>query len=271
MPDLLTAYAQAQPDKLAVIDDRLGVDVRTVTYAEFEAVTNRLAHVLREHGVGPGVKVVWCGQNSMGIANLVVAARKVGATAVPLNYRLSDEEAAYVTDHSDATIVYVDAEFAPLFERVRAEIPKVEHILVFDGPAPAGMTGVDELMAAASTEPPPEPDRHVGHRGDDDLHVGHDRQAEGRAAPRHRRPGPGRGDAAVHRLRARRRLHHDRAALPQRSRRLHGHRHGARPDGRAAAQVRSRGLAAPAADVQGDVDVRRADADPHDHATCPPT
>ena len=48
----------------------------------------------------------------MGIANLVVAARKVGATAVPLNYRLSDEEAAYVTDHSDATIVYVDAEYA---------------------------------------------------------------------------------------------------------------------------------------------------------------
>ena len=125
MPDLLTVYAQAQPDKLAVIDDRLGVDVRTVTYAEFEAVTNHLAHVLRDHGVGPGVKVVWCGQNSMGIANLVVAARKVGATAVPLNYRLSDEEAAYVTDHSDATIVYVDAEFAPLFERVRAEIPKV--------------------------------------------------------------------------------------------------------------------------------------------------
>jgi fatty-acyl-CoA synthase/long-chain acyl-CoA synthetase len=158
MPDLLTAYAQAQPDKVAVIDDRLGVDVRTVTYAEFEAVTNRLAHVLREHGVGPGVKVVWCGQNSMGIANLVVAARKVGATAVPLNYRLSDEEAAYVTDHSDATVVYVDAEYAPLFERVRAEIPKVNDILVFDGPAPAGMTAVDELMAAASSDPPPDPD-----------------------------------------------------------------------------------------------------------------
>ena len=110
MPDLLTTYAQLQPDKLAVVDDRLGDDVRTVTYAEFERVTNQLAHVLRDHGVGPGVKVVWCGQNSMGIANLVVAARKVGATAVPLNYRLSDEEAAYVTDHSDATVVYVDAE-----------------------------------------------------------------------------------------------------------------------------------------------------------------
>src|SRR3954453_15960592 len=157
MPDVLTTYAGVQPDKLAVIDDRHGVDVRTVTYAEFEAVTNQLAHVLAAHGAGPGVKVVWCGQNSMGIANLVVAARKVGATAVPLNYRLSDEEAAYVTDHSDATVVYVDSEYASLFERVRSEIPKVREILVFDGPAPSGMTAVDELMAAAPTTPPEGP------------------------------------------------------------------------------------------------------------------
>jgi hypothetical protein len=64
--------------------------------------------------------------------------RKVGATAVPLNYRLSDEEAAYVTDHSDASIVYVDAEFAPLFS-ASAPIPKVQHVLVFDGAAPTGM------------------------------------------------------------------------------------------------------------------------------------
>ena len=80
------------------------------------------------------------------------AARKVGATAVPLNYRLSPEEAAYVTDHCDATIVYVDAEFAPLFEQIRADIPKVEHILVFDGQAPAGMTQVDALIESAPTE-----------------------------------------------------------------------------------------------------------------------
>src|SRR4029079_2935318 len=157
MPDVLTPYAGVQPDKIAVVDDRLGVDVRTVTYAEFEAVTNQLAHVLAAHGAGPGVKVVWCGQNSMGIANLVVAARKVGATAVPLNYRLSDEEAAYVTDHSDATVVYVDSEYASLFERVRSEIPKVQEILVFDEPATSGMTGVDELMAAAPSTPPEEP------------------------------------------------------------------------------------------------------------------
>jgi fatty-acyl-CoA synthase/long-chain acyl-CoA synthetase len=156
MPDLLTVHAASHPHKRAVIDDRGGDDVRICTYAELEARSNRLAHVLLAHGVGAGDKVVWCGQNSTGIVEMVNASRKIGSTAVPLNYRLSDDEAAYVTDHSDARLVYVDAEYAGLFERIRDELPKVEHVMVFDGVAAAGMVGCDELVERASPEPPPE-------------------------------------------------------------------------------------------------------------------
>ncbi|MFV0306227.1 MAG: class I adenylate-forming enzyme family protein, partial [Desertimonas sp.] len=158
MPDLLTMHAQAQPDKPAVIDDRPGGDVRSISYRELEEASNRLARVLADHGAGPGHKVLWCGQNSLGIVTLVNAARKVGATAVPLNYRLSDDEAAYVTDHSDATIVYVDAAYAPMFARVRDQIPKVHTILVFAGPALDGMASVEALTSAASAEPLPDPE-----------------------------------------------------------------------------------------------------------------
>ena len=99
----------------------------------------------------------------MGVVELVVAARKLGATAVPLNYRLSDEESAYVTDHSDATIVYADAELAPMFERIRDQIPKVAEVLVFDGAAPAGMVvrrrarrrRADRAAASSATRPRP--------------------------------------------------------------------------------------------------------------------
>ena len=154
MADLLTDHATNQGDKAAVIDDRGNGDVRRLTYSELEDRSNRLAHVVLDHGVAPGDKVVWCGQNSTGIVLMVNAARKIGATAVPLNYRLSDEEAAYVVDHSDATIVYVDAEFAPLFERIHTEIPKVANIFVFDGAAPEAMIRIDPLLDAASDHPP---------------------------------------------------------------------------------------------------------------------
>ncbi len=153
MPDLLTVHATAQPDKAAVIDDR-NDRIRIVTYAELEQRANRLAHVLLDHGVAPGDKVVWCGQNSLGVVEFVNAARKVGATAVPLNYRLSDDEAAYVTDHSDATLVYVDAPYAALFERIRDRVPQVDDVLVFDGDAPDGMVPVDPLLAGADATPP---------------------------------------------------------------------------------------------------------------------
>ncbi|HEY5876593.1 MAG TPA: AMP-binding protein, partial [Ilumatobacteraceae bacterium] len=159
MPDFATIYAQVQPDKPAVIDDRPDGTVTTMTWAELNAQANRLANVLVGFGARPGTtKVVWCGQNSPGVVTIISAARKLGVTAVPLNYRLSDEEATYVTDHCDATIVYVDAEFAPMFERIRADVPKVEHVLVFDGAAPAGMLSAEELMAAASDDEPAEPE-----------------------------------------------------------------------------------------------------------------
>jgi len=154
MPDLLTTYAQVQPDKLAVVDDRPGGPIRRLGYAELEAEANCLARVLSEHGVSAGVKVAWCGQNSVGVVALVHAARKLGATAVPVNYRLSDDEAAYVTDHSDSTVVYVDAEHAPMFARVRDRLPSVGAFLVYDGAAPDGMTACDELVAAASPDTP---------------------------------------------------------------------------------------------------------------------
>lgn len=157
MTDVLTPHAANQPDAMAVIDDRGGGDVRTRTWAELDARANQLANVFADRGVTAGQKLVWCGQNSVGVIEAINAARRVGAIAVPLNYRLSDDEAAYVIDHCDATTVYIDAEFAPLIGRIGAAIPKVEHVLVFDGAAPAGTTACDPLVAQAPTTAPPSP------------------------------------------------------------------------------------------------------------------
>jgi acyl-CoA synthetase (AMP-forming)/AMP-acid ligase II len=155
MADFLAAYSLTQPGKAAVIDDRPDGTITTLTYGELNEQANRLVNILLDLGAIPGeTKVVWCGQNSPGIVVMINAARKLGVTAVPLNYRLSDEEATYVADHCDATIVYVDAEFAPMFERIRHDLPKVQQYLVFEGAVPDGMVDVDAAMAAASPADP---------------------------------------------------------------------------------------------------------------------
>jgi acyl-CoA synthetase (AMP-forming)/AMP-acid ligase II len=131
--DLLAMYASSQPDKAAVIDDRPGQAAVTYTFAELDSRANQLAHHLVDLGVDEATKVLWCGQNSASVVVGTQAIRKVGAVGVPLNYRLSADEAAYVIDNSDAKVVYVDAEYAPLISQVRDRVPKVTDVLVYDG------------------------------------------------------------------------------------------------------------------------------------------
>jgi fatty-acyl-CoA synthase/long-chain acyl-CoA synthetase len=155
--DLLALHAASSPDKTAVVDDNRGA-VRTLTWAQLDAVTNQLCHVLVGSGLGPGGTIAWCGQNSLGVVVLVDAARRLGVTAVPVNYRFTDEEAAYVIDHSDASMVYVDAELAPMLGRIRSDVPSVRSVLVFDGDVPDGddpwYVPVDSRAAAVPTTPP---------------------------------------------------------------------------------------------------------------------
>jgi acyl-CoA synthetase (AMP-forming)/AMP-acid ligase II len=154
LPDLLAVYASSQPGKLAVVDDRPGANVVSWTYARLEAEANRLANVLASLGVGPGEKVIWCGPNSPQVVAVINATRKLGAVAVPLNYRLTAAEARYIVIHSDACAAYVDAEYAHLIPVPGGEGPgNLRHVLVHSGPAPAGMLG-EELLARAPAEPP---------------------------------------------------------------------------------------------------------------------
>src|SRR5215472_1008433 len=154
MPDLLSAYASAQPGKLAVVDDRPGADVVSWTYAQLEAEANRLANVLASLGVGAGEKVIWCGPNSPRVVAVVSATRKLGAVAVPLNYRLTAEEARYIVTHSDACAAYADAEYAHLMPEPQGErTGSLRHVLIYDGAAPPWALGED-VVAQAPAEPP---------------------------------------------------------------------------------------------------------------------
>ena len=154
-PDLLTLHASSQPGKLAIVDDRPGAGTVSWTYAQLEAEANRLASALASLGVGPGEKVIWCGPNSPQVVAVINATRKLGAVAVPLNYRLTPAEARYIVIHSDACAAYVDAEYAHLIPAPQDERPgNLRDVLVYGGAAPPGVLG-DDLVARASAGPRP--------------------------------------------------------------------------------------------------------------------
>src|SRR5580692_5053079 len=153
MPDILSVYAQTQPRKPGVIDDKGDGNVVVWSYAELEAQSNRVANLLLSLGSGPGKKILWCGPNSPEVVAVINAARKIGAVAVPLNYRLTLEEAEYVVNHSDAEIVYADHEHAPMFATLRDRLEKVKHIIAVGGPAPEGLLSDADIAAARADAP----------------------------------------------------------------------------------------------------------------------
>ena len=153
MPDMLTDLAARFGDKPALIDDRPGGELIRWSFADLEANANRLANIFLDCGIEPGDKVMWCGRNSVWPVACGHAARKVGAISVPLNYRLTAEEAAYVVHNSDAKVTLIDAEFAPLFAKIRPETPNVAQVIVYDGAAQEGQVEADRLLDAADAGP----------------------------------------------------------------------------------------------------------------------
>jgi acyl-CoA synthetase (AMP-forming)/AMP-acid ligase II len=154
VPSYLADHAVAFRDKAAVVDDRPGAPVTTWSFAELNQQANRLAHVLLGLGVKPGESVVWCGPNSPGVLRAIHALPKIGAVMVPLNYRFTAEEAAYVVHNSDAVVVYADAEQAGLLARIRDAVPHVRHFITFGGPAGPGMLSAEALLARAPESEP---------------------------------------------------------------------------------------------------------------------
>jgi len=162
--DVLAQHAQHFGDRTAVIvDESGGARPSTATFADLNRLVNRLAHGLLAAGAQPGERLVWCGPNSLEVLVTIHAARKLNLVAVPLSYRFNAEEMAYVIDNSDATIVVVDAEEAPLIAAARAQIPKVRTVVVFGGATPDGCDGWEDVVAGVpDTEPDVEPGSEAG-------------------------------------------------------------------------------------------------------------
>jgi fatty-acyl-CoA synthase/long-chain acyl-CoA synthetase len=157
----LTVQAERLADKPAVIDDRPGHPAIVWSYAELNRQANRLAHVFRDLDLKPGERFIWCGPNSPALVAVGHARAKIGATAVPLNYRLTAEEIAYIVEDADAVLVYADAEYAETFARIRSQMRRVRHVVIHGGQVPDGMLDGDALVARAGTaELPPAPSDH---------------------------------------------------------------------------------------------------------------
>jgi fatty-acyl-CoA synthase len=134
----LTRRAALTPHRSALVFEGERWD-----YAEFNRRANRLAHALRALGVSHGDRVAYLDLNHPDFFLTLFAAAKLGAIFVPLNFRLTAPELAFIIgDAGVHTLVHAEA-FATAVDEIRDRIPCRE--LVCRSPR-AGVRALDDLL-----------------------------------------------------------------------------------------------------------------------------
>jgi long-chain acyl-CoA synthetase len=138
--DVVRRQAVERPDVVALRNGD-----RAVTYAELDERTNRLAQALRRRGVGTGSRVAHLDRTALEVVELFVAAAKLGAVTVPLNWRLAAPELATIVEDSGAPVVVAGPAYAGLARELAGEVlvagPDYEGALAAEEPVDPGHRG----------------------------------------------------------------------------------------------------------------------------------
>ncbi len=107
----LRFHARTRPRAEALIYGESRLD-----WATLEQRVQRLAGGLRARGIGPDSIVGMVMKNSSAFIELLYALSHLGAVSLPMNFRLSAEEIAYIAGHAGVGMVVADAEFSAAVE-----------------------------------------------------------------------------------------------------------------------------------------------------------
>ena len=139
--DILRRNAAAVPRAAAA-----SMGARTLSHAELDGESNRMARALAAQGIGHGDRVLTWADSSLEVLVLFTASSKLGAVFAPLNARQGAQEARPVARLARASLLVADASRAEAAAELArdAEIPASAQL------AAAG-PGID-LVAAAEAE-----------------------------------------------------------------------------------------------------------------------
>ncbi|AGC60506.1 fatty-acid-CoA ligase FadD5 [Mycobacterium liflandii 128FXT] len=146
----LERHAMMQPRATAI--RYLG---HTVTWADLRYRVAALAGSLSRRGVGFGDRVMILMLNRTEFVESVLAANMLGAIAVPLNFRLTPSEIAFLVEDCAPRLVITEEVLAQVAVGVREIAPALSTIVVAGGASDPTVVGYDELIS--ETGDPPEP------------------------------------------------------------------------------------------------------------------
>jgi len=125
---------------------------RTLSFAQYEAGANQVAHVLRETGLRRKDHMAIFMENDPAMLLAEAGAERTGLYFTPVNSYLSPEEVAYIVNDSESRVVVTSAAKADVALRLPALCPKVERWIMVGDPA-GPYESWEEAVGRQSTGP----------------------------------------------------------------------------------------------------------------------
>lgn len=118
------------------------------TYEAFFERCDRWSAALQAMSVRPGDRVAYIAPNIHAQLESFYAVPQIGSVLVPLNYRLTADDFAYMILHSGAKVVCADADYLHVVEKIRPQLSGVSHFVALTG-AKEGWLDYESTLAAA--------------------------------------------------------------------------------------------------------------------------
>jgi acyl-CoA synthetase (AMP-forming)/AMP-acid ligase II len=139
----LTELAREHGDQPAVVMADSGA---TLSYAELERQSNKIAHLFRSRGLRPGDHIAVLMENRPEFFPVVWAAQRSGLFYTPVNWHLSAAEAAYIVADCGARLLVSSSDLEQLAAAAASSAPALPGRLTVGSPVP----GVESLADAAA-------------------------------------------------------------------------------------------------------------------------
>ena len=144
-------HAKSKGDQPAFIMAQSG---ETVTYAEFEARTNRLAHFLRSRGLKRLDHYAIFMENNARYLECCGAGERAGLYFTCINSFLTAQELAYIVNNSETRVLIFSEEKRPVAIEALRQCPRVEVALVLNGPGDGNrIINFDDATASMAKAP----------------------------------------------------------------------------------------------------------------------
>ena len=127
----------------------------TTTWGELDRRVTALAGSLSRRGVGFGDRVLILMLNRTEFIESFLAINKLGAIAVPVNFRMTPPEIAFLVSDCRARLVITESVLAKVATAVRGIDPTLTTVVVAGGSTDDEVLGYDDLIAEPGDEPDP--------------------------------------------------------------------------------------------------------------------